>query len=150
MERQDKCFVVCTDETGKYDASVAKALDRAVAEGARVILYDVTASGSSFSTPRPNEWAGEGEVEQYDHPLDPVALEKLGRHMFAVQVKRARERGVDAYGWLPDKANGTALAEYAAQQDADLVLLPADLDQRDIVEYFAADEHRVSVKVETV
>lgn len=129
MDEQARCFVVCTDETGRYAASVAKALDLAADEGAKVILYDMTAPGSAFSTPRPNEWAGEGAAEEFDRPLDPVALERLGRHALALDVQRARQRGIDTYGWLPDDFGGEALAEYAGQQHADLVLLPNDLDE---------------------
>lgn len=136
MDEQAQCFVVCTDETGRYDASVKKALQRASDEGARVILYDVTAPGSAFSSPRPNEWAGEGAGEEFDTPLDPVKLEKLGRHTFAMQVQNAREQGVDAWGWLPEKFGGDELATYAAQQHATLVLLPEDLDQAEITDYF--------------
>ena len=146
MDDQARCFVVCTDETGRYDDPVGKAVDRAAAEGARVILYDVTASGSAFTNPRPNEWAGEGAKEEYDRPLDPVALEQLGRHELALQVQAARQRGVDAYGWLPDKPGGDALAAYAAQQQADLVLIPADLDEQEIAEYFEREHAGVAVE----
>ena len=139
MDDQTHCFVVCTDETGRYDASVEKALQRAEEAGAKVILYNVTAPGSAFSDPRPNEWAGEGAKEEFERPLDPVALERLGRHEFALQVKSARDRGVDAWGWLPEKFGGDTLAQYAAQQNADLVILPADLDQPEITEYFQLD-----------
>ncbi len=131
---------MCTDETGRYDGAVAKALDRAADEGATVILYNLVAPGSAFSNPRPNEWAGEGAKEEFDRPLDPVALERLGRHEFALQVKNARDRGIDAYGWLPEKFGGDELATYAAQQQADLVLIPADLDQPEITDYFGANE----------
>jgi nucleotide-binding universal stress UspA family protein len=148
VDEQAQCFVVCTDETGRYAASLAKALDRASTEGARVILYDVTAPGSAFSTPRPNEWAGEGAGEEFDQPLDPVKLEKLGRHAFALQVQNAREQGIDAWGWLPEKFGGDALATYAAQQQATLVLLPHDLDQPEITEYF--DDAPGGVAVERV
>lgn len=150
MDEQTRCFVVCTDETGRLDASVEKALQRASGEGARVILYNVTAPGSAFSTPRPNEWAGEGEREQYDQPLDPVKLEKLGRHEFALQVQHARERGIDAWGWLPEKFGGDALAAYATQQGADLVLLPVDLDEPEITEYFTLDNAAAGLTVERV
>ncbi|HEV2890233.1 MAG TPA: hypothetical protein VGX28_07625 [Frankiaceae bacterium] len=136
MDDQTRCFVVCTDETGRYDGSVEKALQRASDEGARVILYNVTAPGSAFSDPRPNEWAGEGAKEEFERPLDPVALEKLGRHEFALQVQGARERGIDAWGWLPSNFGGDELAQYAAQQQADLVILPSDLEQPEITRYF--------------
>ena len=150
MDEQARCFVVCTDETGRYDASVEKALELAADQGAKVILYDVTAPGSAFSAPRPNEWAGEGAKEEFDRPLDPVALERLGRHTFALQVQSARQRGVDAYGWLPDTFGGDALAQYASQQQADLVLLPADLDAPDITRYFEFEGSAAGVKVERV
>jgi nucleotide-binding universal stress UspA family protein len=150
VDETTRCLVVCTDETGRYDASIAKALDIATDQGAKVILYDVTAPGSAFSTPRPNEWAGEGAKEEYDRPLDPVALEKLGRHTLALQVQNARRRGVDAYGWLPEDFGGDALAQYAAQQQADLVLLPHDLDAPEITDYFSLDTNAPGVKVERV
>jgi hypothetical protein len=146
VDERKRTFVVCTDESGRYDAAVEKALDRA-AEGATVILYDVEAPGSSFSDPRPNEWAGEGEKHEYDHPLDPVALEKLGRHRFALQVQNARGRGVDAYGWLPRDAGGDALAAYAAEQQAELVLVPADLDDPELTGPF---ERANAIRLERV
>lgn len=150
MDEQARCFVVCTDETGRYAASVTKALELARDEGAKVILYDVTAPGSAFSTPRPNEWAGEGAKEEFDRPLDPVALERLGRHTLALQVQDARQQGIDAYGWLPDDFGGNALATYAAQQQASLVLLPADLDAPEITDYFSFEGNAAGVKVERV
>jgi nucleotide-binding universal stress UspA family protein len=150
VDEQGRCFVVCTDETGRYDGAVAKALDRAADEGAKVILYNVTAPGSAFSNPRPNEWAGEGAREEFDRPLDAVALERLGRHEFALQVQSARQRGIDAYGWLPDKFGGDALAAYAAQQQADVVLLPADLDEPEITEFFTLDDAAPGITVERV
>jgi nucleotide-binding universal stress UspA family protein len=148
VEEKKRTYVVCTDETGRYAAAVEKALDRAEAERATVILYDVTAPGSPFTNPRPNNWAGEGEQHLYDHPLDPVALEKLGRHALALQVQHARRRGIDAYGWLPEKSGGDALAAYAATQQADLVLIPADLDDPDITTFF--EREKVGVPVERV
>lgn len=121
------CIVVGTDDTGRYARAVEEATRLALDDGAKVILYDLTAPGT-LTSPRPNEWAGEGEAEVYDRPLDPVLIEKLGRHEFALQVERARQAGADAYGWLPDEKGGEGLASYAAREGADLVLLPADLD----------------------
>lgn len=150
MDEQARCFVVCTDETGRYDASVTKALELAADQGAKVILYDMTAPGTAFSDPRPNEWAGEGAKEEFERPLDPVALERLGRHTLALQVQSARQQGIDAYGWLPDQSGGDALASYAAQQQASLVLLPADLDAPEITDYFSYEGNAAGVKVERV
>jgi hypothetical protein len=84
--------------------------------------------------PAPNFWSGEGEADLYDQPLDPVKIEKLGRHDLAVQVMRAREAGVDAYGWLPNEAGGKGLLAYADRVGADLVLLPAT-DEDDMAPY---------------
>ena len=138
-----RCYVILTDETGQYDTAVAKALDRAAAEGAKAILYDITAPGSAFTDPRPNKWAGEGEREMYEHPLEPVALEHLGRHELALQVQRARERGVDAFGWLPDRPGGDAIAAYAAREQADLVLAPADYEDKELAESAGVTVERV-------
>lgn len=150
MDEQARCFVVCTDETGRYAASVGKALDLASDEGATVILYDVSAPGSAFSNPRPNEWAGEGQKEDFEQPLDPVKLEQLGRHELATQVQAARLRGIDTFGWLPDKSGGKALAEYAAQQQASLVLLPVDLEEPAINDFFEGEGMTAGVKVRRV
>ena len=127
-----RCIVVCTDDSGRHSGAVAEATRRAAETGARVILYDVTAAGT-MTSPRPNEWAGEGEQEVYDRPLDPVAIEKLGRHDFAVQVEQARAAGADAYGWLPDETGGAAIAEYAARENAGLILVPTSLEDEQIV-----------------
>lgn len=127
-----RCIVVCTDDSGQHAGAIAEATRRAVESGARVILYDVTASGT-MTSPRPNEWAGEGEQEVYDRPLDPVAIEKLGRHDFAVQVEQARAAGADAYGWLPDETGGAAIASYAARENAGLILVPASLESEKII-----------------
>ena len=147
MNEQPRVFVVATDETGRYDDAVRKAATMAAEQQAKVILYDVSAPGSAFSDPRPNIWAGEGEREQYDHPLDPVALEHLGRHALALQVQSARQAGADAYGWLPEKDGADALAQYAARQHASLVLLPMDLD---VPEIEKVEQAHNGVKVERV
>ena len=142
------CIVACTDDSGRFTATVTKAGERAKETGASVILYDVAAP-SALTDPRPNIWAGEGEREVYDHPLNPVELEKLGRHDFAVQVEQLREQGVDAYGWLPQHGGGAALADYATQQGAELVLLPSTLEEPD---YLSAVSERSSdaLQVEVV
>ena len=146
MTEAKRCIVACTDDSGRYADTVSAAVDRAKESGAMVILYDVAAP-SAFTSPRPNIWAGEGERDVYDHPLDPVELEKLGRHDFALQVQQARQAGVDAYGWLPEDAGGAALAEYAARQQAELVLVPADIEEPD---YLTGVQGSGSLHVELV
>ena len=54
---------------------------------------------------------------------------------------------MDAFGWLPENAGGAALADYAAQQGAQLVLVPAQIDEPD---YLTAVDAAASVPVEVV
>jgi hypothetical protein len=54
-----------------------------------------------------------------------VAIEMLGFHDLALQVKRARDEGIDAFGWLPNENGGKGLAAFAQREQADLVLLAA-------------------------
>jgi hypothetical protein len=119
-----KCIVVCTSGTSDSSAVEAVALAKATESGARVIFYDVSHDGQMTDS-RPNFWAGEGEEELYNRPLDPVAIDKLGYHELAVHVQRARDAGVDAFGWLPNDPGGKGLAAYVQREQADLVLMPA-------------------------
>jgi hypothetical protein len=118
------CIVACTDSGGRYAAVREVATEQARETGARVILYDISQQGE-MTDARPNFWAGEGEAELYDRPLEPVAIEKLGYHELAMQVQAARAAGADAYGWLPNEPGGKGLAAYAEREDADVVLMPA-------------------------
>jgi nucleotide-binding universal stress UspA family protein len=124
MSETLRCIVACTDSSGRYAAVREVATQQALESGARVIFYDVS-QDSEMADPRPNFWAGEGEEEVYDRPLDPIAIEKLGFHELALQVQQARVAGVDAYGWLPNEPGGKGLAAYAQRENADLVLMPA-------------------------
>lgn len=119
-----KCIVACTDPAGQGSGVNDVAIAQARESGARVIFYDISHDGTMTDS-RPNEWAGEGQKEQYDRPLDPVAIETLGYHQLAVQVQRARDEGIDAFGWLPNDPGGKGLAAYAQREQADLVLLAA-------------------------
>jgi hypothetical protein len=95
--------------------------------GARVILYDRD-SASAFADPMPNQWASQAEGAQFGDPLSDQDLVKLGREPFAGKVAAAREAGVDAWGWLASDHGTDALVEYARGHGADLILLPADLE----------------------
>jgi hypothetical protein len=44
----------------------------------------------------------------------------------ADQVRVVRAAGVAAFGWLPSKADADSLADYAANQGADLVLISTE------------------------
>jgi nucleotide-binding universal stress UspA family protein len=95
--------------------------------GSKVILYDRD-SASAFSDPMPNQWASQAEGAQFGDPLSDQELVKLGREPFARKVAAAREAGVDAWGWLASDHGTDAMVDYARDKGADLILLPADLE----------------------
>ena len=101
--------------------------------GAKVILYDRD-SASAFSDPMPNQWGSQAEGAQFGDPLSDQELVKLGREPFARKVAAAREAGVDAWGWLASDHGTDALVAYARDKGADLILLPADLDDPGLAE----------------
>jgi hypothetical protein len=66
--------------------------------------------------------------------LSDQDLVKLGREPFARKVAAAREAGVDAWGWLASDHGTDALVDYAREHGADLILLPADLEDPGLAE----------------
>ena len=101
--------------------------------GAKVILYDRD-SASAFSDPMPNQWASQAEGAQFGDPLSDQELVKLGREPFAAKVAAAREAAVDAWGWLASDHGTDAVVAYARDHGADLILLPADLEEPGLAE----------------
>lgn len=91
-------------------------------------------SGSLEGSPLPTAWSGEGEREQVPIRLAPGDLERAGRHAIAEQVRGARDRGIDAWGWLPADPGGGSLAGYARRVGAGVVLVPDDLESPDLLE----------------
>ncbi|HEY6710337.1 MAG TPA: hypothetical protein VJB61_22435, partial [Actinomycetota bacterium] len=67
-------------------------------------------------------------------PLSDQDLVKLGREPFARKVAAAREAGIDAWGWLASDHGTDALVTYAREHQADLVLLPAGLEDPGLAE----------------
>src|SRR5215212_6523038 len=120
------------------DARHRPVLDRAVSlaneSGATVILYDLDADLGPLMSPLPTQWSGEGEQEQFGDRLEPNDLEAAGQGTLADQVRVVRAAGVKAFGWLPPKADAESLADYAARQSADLVLVSTE--ERDLVQAF--------------
>jgi hypothetical protein len=112
------------------DATRAAVLKRAAAvardAGSTVILWDRDAAGSPLESPLPTDWSGDGEQEQFGDRLGPNDLVAAGREPLARQVGELRSAGLDAWAWLPDTADAEHLAAYAADQNADLVLVSAD------------------------
>src|SRR5215211_5935979 len=120
------------------DARHRPVLDRAVSlaneSGATVILFDLDADLGPLESPLPTGWSGEGEQEQFGDRLEPNDLEAAGQGTLADQVRVVRAAGVKAFGWLPPKADAESLAEYAARQHADLVLVSTE--DKDLVQAF--------------
>lgn len=89
-------------------------------------------SSSSTSPTRrpcgPNRWGSEGEGDRFGSRLGPDDLERLGRSDVAAQVKDSRESGVQTFAWLPKDHGAGALAQYAREQQADLIFVPDKLE----------------------
>jgi hypothetical protein len=126
-------IVAWVAEDRELDHVDGAAIDLGLRERARVVLYDHD-TASAVSDVLPNWWASQGERRQYGDPLSEEELIKLGLESLARKVATARERGVDAWGW-PASSHGTEeLVDYARRHGADVLLLPADLDDPSLLE----------------
>jgi nucleotide-binding universal stress UspA family protein len=128
-----RLLVAYTGEGDDLDHVGRAAVRLAGTHGVRVILYDRDAA-SAFSDPLPNQWASKGEDAQFSDPLSDEELVKLGREPLARQVTAARDQGVDAWAWLPEKHGTDELVAYARRHGADAILLPEDLDEPGLAE----------------
>jgi nucleotide-binding universal stress UspA family protein len=142
-----RLLVAYTSEGDDLDHVGRAAVRLAGEHGARVILYDRDAA-SAFSDPLPNQWASKGEGTQFSDPLSDEELVKLGREPLARQVTAAREQGVDAWAWLPEKHGTDELVSYARRHGADAILLPEDLDEPGLAERLKGET--VSAAVDAV
>jgi hypothetical protein len=115
-------------EGTRYWPLIERAIDLAEQRKARLIFSDVDAA-SAFSNPLPTWFSADGLEKQFDNRLDPEQLEKAGREDLRERVVHARDRGIDAWGWLPSKRDATALGEYATEQDAVLLIVPKQLER---------------------
>jgi len=91
-----------------------------------VILFDLDADLGPFESALPTAWSGEGEEDQFGGRLDANDLEAAGQPRLAERVRTLQSTGVAASGWLPSTADANALAEYAAKQGAELVLVSTE------------------------
>jgi hypothetical protein len=97
---------------------------------APLILYDVD-SASLFNEPMPSGWSAEGAGEQLGSRLTGPQLERLGRRPIAQQLEEAARSGVETFGWLPTSHGPDPLAEYALEQSAQAVVVPAEQEDCD-------------------
>jgi len=105
-----------------------------------VILFDLDADLGPFESPLPTGWSGDGEEDQFGSRLDAADLEAAGQPRLAERVRSLEDAGIDARGWLPPKADADALAEYAAQQGAELVIVSTD--DTDLIAAFTSRDAR--------
>jgi len=114
---------VTTEDDGLREVRRA-AVERALREHATLILYDLTAGENPLESPLPTAWSAEGTEDDVGNRLAPEELEAAGRAAIARQVQDARDRGVDAWGWLPESDDRATLLDYASALPSPLVLVP--------------------------
>ncbi len=132
-----RTVIAVTGEDDRFAPVRRAAIERARAEGASLILYDIDAVTSPLESPVPTGWSAEGTEEKVGDRLGPQELEAAGREAIARQVQEARSLGVDAWGWLPSDKGRDALLEYAAKEPGARLLVPEgdpDLDVSDMPE----------------
>jgi hypothetical protein len=144
--RHATIVAVTTAEDDRHAAVRRRAASIAGSAGSTVILWAADATTSPLEAPLPTDWSGDGEQERFGDRLAPNDLVAAGREPLAQQVEELRERGVDAWAWLPDPADAEHLAAYAADQGASLVLVSAaDTDLiADLRDVSAQDRDRPS------
>ena len=126
-----RTVIAVTGEDDRYEAVRGAAMERALAEHATLILYDIDAVQSPLESPIPTGWSAEGTEEDAGDRLGPEELEAAGHGVIARQVQEARGRGLDAWGWLPSKGSKEMLLEYAAREPGARIMVPEgdpDLD----------------------
>ena len=139
-------IVAVTTADDSHDAVRRRAGVLGTQIGSAVILWARDAAGSPFEAPLPTGWSADGDQEEFGDRLGPNDLMAAGREPIARQVGELRKNGVDAWAWLPNKADAESLASFATDHGASLILLSTadkDLleDLRDTDER-GADGHR--------
>jgi hypothetical protein len=129
-----RTIIAVTGEDDRYRTVREAAIDRALGAHATLILYDIDAPQGPLESVVPTEWSAEGTVEDAGDRLGPEELEAAGQMPLARQVADARERGVDAWGWLPNDAKRETLLEYAAGEPAARIMVPQGDPDLDISE----------------
>jgi hypothetical protein len=132
-------IIAVTAEDDTHATVRKRAAEVARAEDSTVILWAADATTSPLESPLPTNWSGDGDTEQFGDRLGPNDLIATGHEALALQVGELRQKGVDAWAWLPDPADATHLATYATEQGATLVLV-SKADEDLIADLRDADE----------
>lgn len=127
MTTKPKNIIAYTSEGDRLAYVRKAAVETAKEAGACLILYDIDAA-SAFSKPLPTWWSSSDPDRDVPSRLSVEDLQQAGRVPIAEQVEEARAAGIDAWGWLPGEQDGETLADYANERRADLIMVPASLD----------------------
>lgn len=97
------------------------ATELAIANASQVVLFEMSAA-SYLVNPYPEDYP-----RQWQRVLSWRELLPLGRAPLARQLARIQARGVEAHAILPSTHGFKHLAQWAEQEDIDLILLPISL-----------------------
>lgn len=129
-----RTVIAVTGEDDRYERVRRAAIDRALAEQATLILYDIDSPISPLEDATPSGWSAEGTKDDAADRLAPEELEASGHQAIARQVADARGQGLDAWGWLPSGKGRDQLIEYAAKLPGARILVPDGDDELDLSE----------------
>lgn len=129
-------IVAVTSQDQRHVPVLTRAAAVARERDAQVILFDLDADLGPFESPLPTAWSGDGEEDQFGNRLNAQDLDAAGQPRLAERVRALVTAGIRATGWLPPTADANALAEYAAKQGAELVLLSTE--DTDLIASFKA------------
>lgn len=132
-----RTVIAVTGEDDRFEPVRRAAIERAKADRASLILYDIDAPTGPLESATPTGWSAEGTEEDAADRLGPEELEAAGHMAVAEQVLAARAQGVDAWGWLPSDKGRDALLEYAAREPGARLMVPEgdpDLDVSEMPE----------------
>jgi hypothetical protein len=124
----NRAVLVVTGDDDQFSAARRQAMDLARRDGRALILYDWDAP-TLFGDPLPTWWSGEGSEDIFSRRLDSVRLRAAGRAAIADQVDEATRAGIDAFAWLPSDHGAAAVAAYAKEQGASLIVISAALEE---------------------
>jgi nucleotide-binding universal stress UspA family protein len=113
MTEQPTTIVALVDDGPTTDPVVKRATELGFEHRARVVLYDVAATGGPLASPLPTEFASDGPDKGVPPLLTAQDLEAAGQANLARRVGALAEAGIDAYGWLPEGTDAEQLTEYA-------------------------------------
>lgn len=136
MTTMPKSIMVYATEDHRHPALQDEALKTASAAQATLIFYDIDAP-DQLGSPRPTAWSADIDEEVVggeDDLMDPQHLEAAGQHELAEQVQKARDQGVEAFGWLPKDKSVDSMVEYADAHGVDVIMVPAELADASLID----------------